>query len=250
MKRFQNMILFAVVVIIAMVSYYGTNGEVVEASIIGTLVTGAGVLTSFDKDKLHQFIQIGTIDTDLPITTFLVTISGQTYINIVGQSFVQGFAKLVTAGLLGADVKKGMLLPVSSGGAGNVACNYSMKNAGATTPSIFGKSIQGYDPSLGHVTANMVAIQDGDSRGFEGYDYLLVDPTNLQDDVSSFIFQSGWSEAALNLSELPAITSLSEAVLDADGKLAGLVLIDAEIVAACQLFASGGKVDVLVINLP
>lgn len=214
---------------------------------IGALVTGAGNETSLDKNKLHQFIQIGTIDTDLPITSFAVNIAGETTINIKGQSFVQAFAKLVTAGLLGADVKKSMLLPVSNGSKGNTAVEYTFKNAGVTTPDIYGYGIMGAGDVL-PVGAGMVTIDDLSSDDFQDFDYLLVDTTNL--DKTSLVFRSGWDEANMTVSELAGLSCLSEDVLDADGKLAGLTVIDGELVASAELFADGGDVSVCVVSLP
>lgn len=220
---------------------------------IGDLTTGAGVQTSLDKNKLHQYILVGDIETSLPITQFVASVSGVTKIRVVGQAIVQAFSNLVGSALLGANVKVGQALPIANGGAGNTACNYSLTNAGATTPEIFGNSIDMIDTSgrnNGLVSADMVVIQDGDSQSFTDFDYLIVDATNLQDDVTNYDFYSGWNESALSIAELEEIATLELSYTDADGRLSGCIIVPGQSVERATLFASGGTVPVCVVNLP
>lgn len=219
---------------------------------IGTLVTGAAVQTLLVLNNLHQFIQIGTIDTDLPIEGLTVSISGRTPIDIQDQSLIQAFAKYSNAGLLGADVKKAMVIPIADGGKGNISTRITLTNAGATTPDIFGWSRK---PSGGNlVAATVQTVNENANYLFENFQALMFDATNFLSATITFrdpVTGREWVEGNITADELAALfATRDETTTDADGLLAGITVVDGQRsnVKDIRIFSTGGQLDVLVVT--
>jgi hypothetical protein len=212
---------------------------------IGTLTTGAGVVTTLTLQNIYQFILIGTVDAANALRALNVNLAGNDTINIIGASFVDAFTKLVTAGLLGADVTKARVIPIGDGSAGNVAAQYRLTNDGATTPDIFGFGTAKFENP---VTAQMISVNSLSKQSFAGFSFLLVDTSNVSEVNATF--GDGWQDR-FDLADLAALTCLSENILDADGKLAGLTVIDGQLVEECTIYAgAGGSVSVCIVNIP
>jgi hypothetical protein len=212
---------------------------------IGTLAGGAGVVTTLTQNNVYQFIQVGLIDADVPVRQFNVTIEGEDTINVVGVTFVQAFAKLVTAGLLGADVKKAMILPVADGSAENARVQYRLTNDGATTPVIYGYGTAQFNAP---VMAGMESIVALSNATFNEFTFLILDQTNIDKAIVTFL--DGHTDE-FTVTELAGLTCLSENILDADGLIAGRLIIDGQICSSIKIYATaGGNVQVCRVTLP
>lgn len=221
----------------------GSPGAVM-ATLWGPMVTGAGVVTTIDfENGFPQFLLVGTVDTDLPVTKFEVTIAGQSFQNITGQSLIQAFSKYMMESLLGADVKVGQTLMLSNGFLGNQNGQVKLTNAGVTTPNIYYHSVTRGNEAFG---SGMVPIQDLGSKRFTGFLALFFDPTNF--DYANVTFKFGnvtWTDKFTAV-ELAALFARDNNA-DADGKLAGITVIDnrSGAIVGVELYANGGALNVL-----
>jgi hypothetical protein len=194
--------------------------------------------------NIYQWIQVGDVKTDLPISAFSVVLDGETPINIDGQNFVRAYAKLASAGLLGVDVKLGNVLPVASGGFGNKQVTYNLTNSGVTTPAVYGHDFnRGNGGTFG---AQMDVVVAGSNQVYSGYDFLLIDGSNFS--KATIEGADGWTSDIDDITELASLAVSTMDLLEADGLLSGLYLIDGADIPAIRIFATGGNLDVLIVN--
>lgn len=220
---------------------------------IVTLTGGAGKKTQKELNYVPQNILIDAIDTDVPIQGINVMVDGDPAIAITNQSRIQAFAKWLQGGLLGADVKVGMMLKIANGQvdlpAGST-CTMILENAGATTPKVYANS-EGKGDDVFMVGEDAVIAST--SKVFDDFDFLAFDPTNISYAVVTF---ADGHQQRMEIAELRALYSKYN-TSDADGELAGLVCVDNDAdddgvrdIARFELQAgSGGNTTVLKVDM-
>jgi len=220
---------------------------------IGSLTASSSDI--FNRADTPANILIGTVDTDVPLSAFSVSIRGLQTINITAQARIQAFAKWLMAGVLGADVKKGMLLKLADEAVTGQSCQIRTTNATATTPGVFefsdGKN--GNSPKV--VAAGEETIQASSVQRFDGnnFDLLAFDPSNVTDVQFEFISANGSVFSQLMTAvEIDAMLVAQGVTTDADGRLAGLTAIDNtdnRIVSATFNNGGAGTTTVLKVNV-
>lgn len=221
---------------------------------IGTLVTGAGVVTTLNLQFVPQFILVGTLDTDLPLSAVSWNVAGDELVNIATATHVVAFSKLAQNGLLGADVKVSQVLQVADGYYGNQQFQVRFTNAGATTPAIYGFSQRKGAGEL--VRASQNVILDGANQRYSGFVALQFLPTNVtRADIEFFDIESNevFSDS-LTPAELADLFAMDN-ITDANGLTATLVTVsnyNAEftgiVIKSITIYASGANVTVNVIG--
>jgi len=208
----------------------------------GALTTGIGVETIINIPFVPEYVQIGTIDTDLPITKFEVTIGGTVIISISGQALIQAFAKYLLKPILGTDVKIPMILKVGDGFIPNTNCQITLTNAGATTPDIYCNSS---NKGRRFFRVAPLSINASSSMMVEGFNALIFPSTNI--DYVNLEFTDGHIEKF----SLPELAGYAVQVMptDADGLLAAQYVIDNSLdpyIARCVIYTtSGGSATIL-----
>lgn len=168
---------------------------------IGTLTTGAGVLTQLvGLAQLEENIVIGSVDTAMPLQGLKVVVGSKTIIDIQGSvPLVSTFAKFMQR-VVGSGVV-GLILKIAKGRIIKTGCSLIFTNGGATTPNIYAYSDNGVAGDSQPLTAVTVtvnalsnqtfnAIPNSSDPGFAG---LFVTPVA---NVSSFdvVFADGTSQ--------------------------------------------------------
>lgn len=219
--KIQNFILLTLALVagVGSVLIGSDSANVVQAELLGPLVTGAGVVTPFVRNYLHKFLVIDPIDTDLPIQGITVTIGGRVRIALSNQAQIQAFSKIVMQGLLGADVKVGMVIPLSNGFVANETVNIRLENAGATTPNcyFFSDSKGANIP----IEASEFEMQASSSQGYDDFDALIFPEANFDRVDIQFAdgFQDTWQAPELQAYLAKNMTT------DANGELQGLLVL-------------------------
>lgn len=212
----------------------------------GTLTTGVGVETIINLPFIPEYVQIGTIDTDIPLTKFEVTVGGVAIISISGQSLIQAFAKYLMKGMLGTSVKIASILKVADGFVGGRNCQISMTNAGATTPDIYCNSS---NKGRRLFKAAPISVNASSSQLIEEFNALFFPSTNI--DYVNIEFIDGHSEKF----SLPELAGYAVQVMmtDANGLLAANYCIDNSLnqdIARIVIYTtSGGSATILKIAI-
>lgn len=208
---------------------------------IGALTTGAGIESIFNLSYVPEFILVGTTDTDLPLTRVSVSVAGEDFQNINGQSLAQADSKINMEGILGADVKVGQLYQVADGLLPGQTCQIRLTNAGATAPDIYAFSTSKGTKVLSKGT---VTVKNNDHEMFSNFQALVFDPSNL--DYAQVTWADGTNEK-MSGPELNAVFSFLN-TSDADGDLAGLLVLNNSlgIFLNVDVYADGGDIAVLV----
>jgi hypothetical protein len=210
---------------------------------IGTLASGAGVVTSFNGlSQLDEFMLIGDVDTTNPLQGLTVEVNGETLINIQNQALITAFSKWLME-TVGSVV--GLLLKFSTGRIkGNT--NIRLVNSGATTPAIFAFSDS--DGGRPFLVATEV-ILPGSYSDYSGFSALFLSaPANVQQAVVTFADGFQTIMTAVELAAYFSITNQSET----DGFLGGVVVIDnsAGNIQSVRIFATGANLNVLKVQIP
>jgi len=222
----------------------------VMAFSIGALT--ASTSDVFTLNDTPANLQIGTVDTDLPLSSLSVSVRGKQTINITAQARIQAFGKWLTGGLLGADVKKGMIIRISDSFIAGVQTIIRTVNAGATTPQVY---INSPAKTADVNTARLVYtgeqnINPSSSLLFQGFSALFFDSTNL--DTAEIEFSNGFVDR-FTAAELDGLNASAMATTDADGKLAGLTTIDnsGQQIASVRLYttSTAGGITVLEVSV-
>jgi len=161
--------------------------------------------------------------TDIPLSSVTITIRGIVKIALTAQARIQAFCKFAMQGLLGADVKVGMLFKICSGSKPD-EISFQYTNAGATTPAVyFWSTAKAAANAIGFdILCSEETIQATSSQIFKDFSALFFSETNF--DYAQVEFSSGWSDK-LSAAELCGLFSTNR-ISDADGKLAGLICVD------------------------
>lgn len=215
-------------------------------SLIGVLTTGSGIPTVINLSYTPQFIQVGEVDEDLPLSSISIQVEGRDAINIPSAALAIAFSKWQMESLLGADVKVAQIIKIATGRIGKNSL-ITLVNAGATTPNIYAYSLSRGQRILSVGTFQVNQDSNYTVKNFKG---LFLDPTNLDYVELTFVdgtkrFREKFLEAELRT--LFAMTNQG----DANANLGTLVCIDNAamrgrgVIDSATLFATGGNITVL-----
>lgn len=222
---------------------------------VGTLTTGAGVVTTINLQWVPEYIMIGAVATDVPLTAMSWNVSGGEKVNLNSEASIISYSKYKNSAMTGASVKIGNTIRVSDGYHPNKQFQLRLTNKGATTPAIHAFSTQLGEGNVMSVAQN--TILDGANQRYSDFLALQFLPTNLtRADIS---FRNPSTGETYTDTFLPAeLASLFNLTNDSDavGLLGTLVTIDngsallggLQIVEA-TLYASGANISVTVIGL-
>lgn len=215
---------------------------------IGTLAVSGSNPTIINRDQVDAYILIGTVDEDVPLTAFSITIGGKVTQSLSTTAHIQAYAKYLQESLLGADVKVGMLLKVAGDfiPGQNIQYSFDSDDAAVTFP-IYAFS-EGETDQI-PVVAGQVTKQDGDNQIFEGSEFtaLIFPDTNL--DYVNVEYVDGHT-SKMTGAEIDALFSLYNNA-DADGRLAAMHVLDNSRgdIARATVFASGGTLKITTAKL-
>lgn len=243
-KRFTLFALLLSAIAIGADLLLGVDPGLVYGSLLGVLVTGAGVQTTLaGQSQCQQYLLIGDVDTAMPLRGLTIEIDGNTFLNIQNsQPLMAAFAKWQME-VAGAVV--GILLKVATGQIkGNTT--YTFTNDGVTTPNIYAYS----DAPAGiPLMAATMSINANSFQDFSKFSALFIaNPADL--DYAEVVFNNGHKASmdAVELDSYFAFTNQSEA----NGRLAAVTVIDNtnQGVKTVRLYAGANPVVVLIAKLP
>jgi hypothetical protein len=225
-------------------TFGGSDSGIVTASVLGVLITGAGVQTTFaGQGQCEEYIVIGDVDTANALRGLTVEVDGNTFINIQNSAaLMSAFAKWQQE-TCGAMV--GLVLKVATG---MIKRNttYRFTNDGVTTPTVrvFSDS-QGGIPILA-TTKQINALSFEDFSAFSAL--FLTLPASVAS--VEIVFADGY-KATMTIEEVDAYFSLKNQS-EADGRLAGVSVIDNtdQSIKSVRVFAGAVAVTVLIAKLP
>ncbi len=205
---------------------------------IGNLT--ANTTTKFSLPYVPEFIDIGTVDLDLVVDSISVSVQGENPQNIEDQTIIQAMSKYGMTGLLGADVKVGQRIKIANGQVDlpqGQQFQITLGNAGATTPTVYAQST-----GVGNrvFEKQQSSVNQSASTIIAGVNVLYFENTNFS--KATIYYQDGHVESDVSLDEIAFNNAMSPSMraTDADGKLAGVNVIDLPAlgIASVQLFAS------------
>ncbi len=167
---------------------------------IGTMTTGAGVVTSLNLPYCPQFLIIddtylGTFD----LTNIDVSINGQSTVSLIGADDIDAVAQIKSHSSV-ADGQVMMSLELANGEI-NAPTLIRLTNEGANTNAIYGVSSQvGTAP----YRVSQFTINATSNQIFQDFDYLLINssPTNI--DSIEIQWTNGYKDR-YNARELPVL---------------------------------------------
>jgi len=213
-------------------------------SLLGVLVTGAGVQTTFPgQAQCEQYILLGDVDTAFMLRGLSVEIDGSPFINIQNSlPLMSAFAQWQMENVAGAP---GFLLKVATGSI-QTNTTYRFTNDGVTTPNIFVFS----DAQEGvPVIATTKGINASSFEDFNKFSALFI---TVPADITSLeiVWQDGW-KSTIGIEEAAAYFSMSNQT-DANGLLTAVLVIDntEQNVKSVRVFADPTGATVLIAKLP
>lgn len=213
---------------------------------IGTLVTGAGVVTVISgQSQLDQYIVIGDVDTAVPLTGVTIEVDGQAFLQIqASQPLIQAFSQWQ---MEKAGTTVGYMLKVSTGMLKRNT-TYRFTNAGATTPAIYAFSEMGNGNGVPLEVAT-VSINASSYQIFDRFSALfLATPANVTN--VEIVFADG-TKSTLSMVEAAALFALTNQS-DTDGQLSAVVVIDNsnQSIQSVKVNTGGGACVVLSAKIP
>jgi len=210
---------------------------------LGTLLTGAGVQTTFaGQAQCESYIVIGDVDTANPLRGLSVEIDGSPFININASLPLMSAFMQWQMQSIGATV--GFMLKISTG---MIAKNttYRFTNNGVTTPNIFVYS----DAQDGvPILATTKGINASSFEDFSKFSALFL---TLPASISSveIVFEDG-HKATMTIEEVDALFAFKNQS-EANGRLTAVSLIDNtdQSIRSVRVFASVAA-TVLVAKIP
>lgn len=201
-----------------------------------TLSGGAGVVTSGTLSYVPAFIVIGDMFTDLPVDRISFQIGGDTIQEVETQSVIQAVSKYLSQGSLGVNVKVGMVIKIATGFIADKTFKYSFRNVGATTPAIYGYSMNKAGRAI---QAGQDSINALSNTVYKNFTALFFPDTNFAS--AEVTWRDGHSESGLTLVELASVLNM-QMTTDASGKLAGVNCIDNKsgAIASVKIYAGAG----------
>lgn len=210
---------------------------------IGTLLTGAGVVTPIvNQSQCDSVITIGDVDTANPLQGITVEVDGVAFINI------QSAATLVTAFMKWlnnlAPSVVGMCLKVATGKISRNT-NYRFTNAGATTPAIQAYSDNGDGVPVIAGTKGINALSYEDFTKFSAL--MIQTPANVS--AVDVVFTNGHKQT-MSVIDLDTLYNMQRSG-EADGRLGGVTVIDntGSTIKAVRIYATTAVV-ILIVKLP
>lgn len=220
-KLFYGLCLLAAIAqIVIYASGLQAPGEYDYANILGPLLTGAGVVTTFPgQSQLDEYIVIGDVDTATPITGLSIEVEGKSFINLTGvQTLIAAFAKWKMKAVQGSAIV-GIVLRVATGRI-NRPTTYRFTNAGATTPNVLVFSDQENGIPAEAATGQ---INASSNQPFTNFACLLIQtPANVLN--YEVTFRNGYS-VTLTTVEMDAYLAMQYDT-EANGELGGVTIID------------------------
>jgi hypothetical protein len=221
---------------------------------IGTLTTGAGVVTTINLQFVPEFIFVGTSFTNSVLSGLAWNVGGKELVNLSGANPVNAFAKFKNT----PDVSTGIITNVFATGMGYLAnqqFQLRLTNAGATTPAIYAFSRRRGNGQV--LTASQQVVLDAANQRYSNFLSLMFDATNVA--RADITFRKAKTSESFTDSfepeELKTLFGLDNP--NEAGLLASLTVIDNSNLLANQgvyvesitLYASGGNVTVTVEGL-
>jgi hypothetical protein len=223
---------------------WGISEGIMTASVLGILITGAGVQTTFaGQSQCDSYIVIGDVDTANALQGIAVEIDGTPFINIANSAPLVGAFMKWQQEIAGTVV--GLMFKVSTG-AIKRNTTYRFTNNGATTPTVrvFSDAPNGIPFLATTKTVNISSYED-----FNKFSALFL---TLPASVSSveIVFTNGW-KATMTIEEVNAYFSLQNQS-EADGLLNAVSVIDNtdQSIQSVRVFAGGTAVTVLIVKMP
>lgn len=212
-------------------------------SVIGALITGAGVKTTFaGQSQCESFIVIGDPDDANVLRALSVEIDGTPFININSAALMNAFQKWQNMALAGA---VGLTLKIATG---QIKRNttYSFTNDGATTPNVRVFSTAKDGVPIVATTKQINALSFDDFDKFSAL--FLTAPADVTE--VELLFTSG-HKATMTIQEVDALFAMGNDS-EAAGRLGGVSVIDnrGQTVQSVRVFAGANPVTVLVAKLP
>ena len=185
---------------------------------IGQLTGGAGVVTTISgQSQAEELILIGDVDTANPLQGLSVEIDGTTFINIQSAALITAYMKWMME-IAGAVV--GLLIKVATGKIIGKNTTYRFTNAGATTPNVYGYSVEGNGVPI---VASTMSINANSYADYEKFSALFLEtPANV--DNCEIIFKDG-TKSTMTTVEVASYFALRNQS-EANGLLGSVVVID------------------------
>lgn len=187
---------------------------------LGTLLTGAGVQTTFaGQSQLDSYIVIGSVSTPTPISGLSIEVDGKSFINLTGvQTLLAAYAKWKMKAVQASAIV-GIFLRIATG---RIIKNttYKFTNAGATTPDIYVYS----DAEQGIPAEVATATINGNSnQTWTAFSALFIQtPANVL--TYEVVFQNGY---AVTLTTFEADSYFAQQYdSETSGELGGVSVID------------------------
>jgi len=182
---------------------------------IGTLVTGAGIVTPITGlSYVDPYLILGDVDTASPLTGLQVDIAGENTINIVGsQPLVSAFSKFLSQ--LNATVV-GLVIKIATG---RIYAPSSLRftNGGATVPDIFNFGDKANGKPIRAIQQGINALSN---QVFDKFTALLITPSANVGSVD-IQYKDGTS-VNMSILEVDALFTLTNQC-EANGRLDAVV---------------------------
>jgi len=213
-------------------------------SVIGTIITGAGVQTTFSgQAQCDEYIVLGDIATANPLTGLTVEIDGTPFINIANSQPLVGAFMKWTSEFAGTIV--GNFFKIATG---MIKRNttYRFTNSGAFTPivRVFSDSKDGVPFLATTKQINVSSFED-----FAKFSMLAI---TLPANISSveIVFADG-HKGTLTQQEVDALFNLKNQT-EANGQLNACSIIDNtdQSIQSVRIFAGATALTVLIVKLP
>jgi len=187
---------------------------------IGTLVTGAGVVTTISgQSQCEQFLLLGTVATANPLQGLQVEIDGTTYFSVVNQAaLLSAYAKWLSGFV---STLEGVIFKIATGNIPSKNTTYRLTNNGATTPGIFAWSDN--DQGIPFVVST-TQINPSSYMDFEKFSALFIGTPGNVSSVE-IVFNSG-RKSTLTQVEVDAYYAYKAPTTEANGQLLGCTVID------------------------
>lgn len=187
---------------------------------IGTLVTGAGVVTTIGPNNgCEQYIVIGDVDTAMPLRGLNVQVNDKPTINIVGsQPLMSAFSKFMSQV---AGTVTGLVIKIGTGKLPGKA-TYRFTNDGVTTPAIFAFSGQQLQDKSFPIKAVTVGINAASYEDFTNFSALMITPSANVGDLEVTFRDKARTKTTISVIEADALFTMGHPA-QADGRLDAVV---------------------------
>jgi len=244
MKKFIGFSLLVLLNAFAFWYSYQTGSILMTASVLGVLITGPGVQTTFaGQSQCDSYIVIQDVDTANALQGISVEVDGTPFINIANSAPLVGAFMKWQQETTGNIV--GLMFKVSTG---MIKRNttYRFTNNGATTPTV---RVFSDAPNGIPFVATTKSININSYEDFNKFSALFL---TLPASVSSveMVFTNG-HKATMTIEEVNALFSLKNSS-EADGLLNACSVIDNsdQSIESVRIFAGAAAVTTLIVKLP